>query len=396
MKIESSAINLSSERYYFNYQKTEAAFIEQRADEAAKLDFSKEGKTKLEQLNDYKEEIEQQKKQEASKRKENALKNMKNMIEAGKTANENQVEFTPEEDYRIQLMKRLIESLRMLRGKDGKPLMKFNNIKSNPVDSDFGKNSTLKFSLTNKNSISLEESSTIVSSGSGANVSSAGRVWTRTTVVSNFVMEKEQTAFEGMGSVVTADGRRIDFNVTLEMSRAFCENNELLMSEDYIVCDPLVINLDTVIPSVTDQKFMFDIDSDGEEENISFAGQGSGFLALDRNNDGVINDGGELFGTKSGDGFADLSELDEDGNGFIDDGDRQFKNLKVWYLDENGDKKLVSAKELGIGAIYTGSADTQFSLNNEEQYTNGFVRKTGIYIKEDGNVGTVNHIDLTL
>ena len=41
---------------------------------------------------------------------------------------------------------------------------------------------------------------------------------------------------------------------------------------------------------------------------------GSGYLALDKNGDGTINDGSELFGTRNGDGFADLAQYDEDGN----------------------------------------------------------------------------------
>ena len=45
MIINSSAINLSSERSYLSYTSVEAETIEQRADEAAKLDLSKEGKS---------------------------------------------------------------------------------------------------------------------------------------------------------------------------------------------------------------------------------------------------------------------------------------------------------------------------------------------------------------
>mgnify|MGYP000465316364 CR=1 FL=1 len=51
---------------------------------------------------------------------------------------------------------------------------------------------------------------------------------------------------------------------------------------------------------------------------------GSGYLALNKNGDGVINDGSELFGTASGDGFYDLSMYDEDGNGWIDENDHAY------------------------------------------------------------------------
>ena len=71
---------------------------------------------------------------------------------------------------------------------------------------------------------------------------------------------------------------------------------------------------------LSDQTFYFDLDADGEEEEISML-KGSGYLALDKNEDGIINDGSELFGTGNGDGFADLARYDEDGNGWIDEND---------------------------------------------------------------------------
>ncbi len=80
------------------------------------------------------------------------------------------------------------------------------------------------------------------------------------------------------------------------MSRSFYEETSLLVDMGSVrLTDPLVINLDTEAASVSDQKFYFDLDADGHAEQISFLNSGSGFLALDKNGDGVINDGSELF-----------------------------------------------------------------------------------------------------
>ena len=403
MKINSSAINLTSERSFYSYTSVETETIEQRAEDAAQLDLSGEGKSMLEQLRDFKENEKTQARERQKQNQQKAFTSLKDMLESKKVNNEEQFEVPKEEDYRIMLMRKLIESFRKMHGK------KVPDIKEECPSRDM-KNSGLKVQLSSNSSFSLKAFSGSVSiGGTGSSKSAApqsnaggvslgGNQWTRTTVVSTFELEAENTAFEGTGYVRTSDGRDIAFNVTVEMSRAFCQTTESKLVEDYFVrvCDPLVINVNSVNPSVTDQKFMFDLDSDGKEESISFAGAGSGFLALDKNEDGVINDGSELFGTKSGDGFADLSVYDEDGNGFIDDGDKVFSRLKVWMLDDEGNKQLISAKELGIGALYLGNADTQFSLNDSEQNTNAYVRKTGIYLKEDGGVGTMNHIDLVL
>ena len=68
----------------------------------------------------------------------------------------------------------------------------------------------------------------------------------------------------------------------------------------------------------------------------------------------MINDGNELFGTKSGDGFKDLAKYDKDRNGWIDEADDIFDDLRIWTKDEQGNDKLLTLKEAGVGAIYLG------------------------------------------
>lgn len=220
-------------------------------------------------------------------------------------------------------------------------------------------------------------------------------VWKRGTSTSFTYYEEETTSFSSSGIVRTADGREIAFGVEFSMSRAFCQVFEMLTAQDYFVTDPLVINLDTDMTEVSDFKFLFDLDCDGVKENISFAGAGSGFLALDLNEDGVINDGSELFGTKSGDGFADLAKFDSDGNGWIDEADEIFEKLRVWTKDENGNDMLISLKEADVGAICLGRVGTQFSLNDRLGHTNAFMRSSGVFLRESGGAGTLAQLDLT-
>lgn len=208
--------------------------------------------------------------------------------------------------------------------------------------------------------------------------------------------EAEDTAFCTSGTVRTADGREISFGLELGMSRRFREETKIEnITEIVDLTDPLVINFDGNIAGLSDQKFMFDIDADGEEESISYLQGGSGYLALDKNGDGVINDGSELFGTKSGDGFADLAEYDADGNGWIDENDPIFDKLLIWAKDENGKDELYALKEAGVGAICLQRAATDFSLNSQKDNTqNGQIRSTGIFLYENGNAGTMQQLDL--
>ncbi len=232
-------------------------------------------------------------------------------------------------------------------------------------------------------------------SGARAGTSPGGTLWRRINVTSAERSEREFTAFASKGRVVTEDGRSMDFNIEFAMSRSFSERFDTLSAEPYVLTDPLIINLDGGAPSVSDVKFRFDLDSDGREEEISFAGAGSGFLALDRNGNGEIDDGSELFGTGSGDGFADLAAYDGDGNGWIDENDDVYAKLRVWVRDADGGDRLLDLKEANVGAIFLGSADTEFSLKDDvTNETDGVVRRTGVYLKESGGAGTLSHVDL--
>ncbi|MDD3367668.1 MAG: hypothetical protein PHP50_02100 [Lachnospiraceae bacterium] len=207
--------------------------------------------------------------------------------------------------------------------------------------------------------------------------------------------ETESTSFSTTGTVVTADGREISFGVELEMSRSFAAYyQENFYMEQNTMCDPLVINLDGNIADVSDQKFTFDLDTDGVLDSISMLQKGSGFLALDKNGDGSINDGSELFGTASGNGFADLEEYDSDGNGWIDENDPIFEKLLVWAKNDTGEDTLYTLKESGVGAICLQRVNTNFSMKSINNTTNGAIRQTGIFLYENGMSGTVQHVDL--
>ena len=90
----------------------------------------------------------------------------------------------------------------------------------------------------------------------------SGTIWQRVTATSGFYTEAESTTFATSGIVRTVDGRDINFNMEVSMSRAFTASINSMDVESYIKTDPLMINLVTDIGSVSDQKFLFDLASD--------------------------------------------------------------------------------------------------------------------------------------
>lgn len=225
------------------------------------------------------------------------------------------------------------------------------------------------------------------------------QTWQRTQTVDSYYSEREATTFDTKGIVKTSDGRELSFSLSLSMSRNFIEETQISekLSDVMTFYDPLVINMDVPTAAVTDQKFLFDIDQDGTSEKISSLAKGSGFLALDKNGDGIINDGSELFGTKSGDGFKDLAQYDLDGNGWIDENDAIFECLRVWTKDINGNDILLSLKEADVGAIYLDHISTGFDLKDSETNdTHARVQSSGVFLHEStGLAGTIQHVDFS-
>jgi len=209
------------------------------------------------------------------------------------------------------------------------------------------------------------------------------------------VSESESTQVSAQGVVRTADGQQINFTLQLSMSRSFYqESSSSIRAGDAVRKDPLVINFSGTGAQLTDSTFAFDLNADGKAENIAFATGGSGFLALDKNGDGQINNGQELFGPSSGNGFTDLAQYDQDGNQWIDENDAVYSQLRVWQRDASGQDRLTTLAQNGVGALHLGQVASPFSVNTATNQTLGLVRSTGLFLYESGQAGSLQQVDL--
>ncbi|MDR2296206.1 MAG: VCBS repeat-containing protein [Clostridiales Family XIII bacterium] len=209
--------------------------------------------------------------------------------------------------------------------------------------------------------------------------------------------ESESLRYEAKGLVTTADGRSISIDIGFGLSRELYTSVSASFASAELrnFTDPLVISFSGTAASLTERKFEFDLDADGRLDSIGFAGEGSGFLALDKNGDGRIGDGSELFGPQSGSGFGELRAYDADGNGWIDENDDVFSRLRVWSKDADGVDTLFTLKEADVGAIYLGDVSTRYTLYGKEA-ADGMLRATSVFLKESGGAGLISHIDLAV
>lgn len=207
--------------------------------------------------------------------------------------------------------------------------------------------------------------------------------------------EQESVSFASSGTVKTSDGRIIAFDMSFSMSRSYYEETGVSLRLGAAKVDPLVVAFGGGAPTLSVVKKAFDLDADGKLENISFATGNSGFLAFDKNNDGAINNGSELFGPTSGNGFSELRAYDTDKNGWIDESDEIFGKLSVLTMKEDGTMTLFSLKDVGIGAIYLNDVSTQFEMKDMAgEY--GEMKSSSIFLRENGTAGTIHHIDLSI
>lgn len=208
--------------------------------------------------------------------------------------------------------------------------------------------------------------------------------------------EGEFTSFSATANVQTQDGKEINIQIELNMSREFFTEQSLSIRAGDALKDPLTLNFNGNAAELTETKFSFDLDADGSKEQISFVGPGSGFLALDKNNDNIINNGSELFGPSTNNGFNELAAYDQDNNNWIDENDDIYSQLRIWSKDAAGNDQLIALGQRNVGAIYLGHIETPFLIADQNNEQLGQIRSSSFFLNEDGNAGTIQQLDLVV
>lgn len=209
------------------------------------------------------------------------------------------------------------------------------------------------------------------------------------------VKAHENLSFEALGKVQTEDGRIIDFMLALDFDRSTEIQESAYFSSQVEMIDPLMLNINGGTVELTEQWFEFDLLANGSNKGLLKTAHGSGYLAFDKNNNGVIDNGRELFGPMTNNGFEELRQYDEDGNGWIDANDSIYSQLGMLTFNEEG-AVFISAKDAGLGAIYLGAISSDYQLLSDEGKALGSIKQTGVGLSEQGQTLLIQEVHLQL
>ncbi|VEB25597.1 RTX toxin protein [Actinobacillus lignieresii] len=175
---------------------------------------------------------------------------------------------------------------------------------------------------------------------------------------------------------------------------------------NYDVYDPLALDLDgdglETISMNGHKGALFDHEGIGIRTATGWLAADDGFLVLDRNQDGMINDISELFSNKnklsdgsiSSHGFVALSDLDVNKDKLIDQNDTLFSKLQVWRdLNRNGfsePEELFSLEALNIKSLHTA-----YEERNDVLFGDNILTQLGKYEKTDGSFSQMGDINFS-
>ena len=181
--------------------------------------------------------------------------------------------------------------------------------------------------------------------------------------------------------------------------------NGTIIDDDPEDVDPIIIDLNKngITSTKLNNTIYFDHDNNNFKEASSWIDKGDAFLALDKNNNGLIDNGNELFGNhtisntrfkytnnKATNGYEALKTYDLNGDNVIDSKDEIYDKLVLWKdSNQNAitDKgELIKLKDSGIVSI-----DLNYKNINTDEKGNT-IKQSSTITFEDGTTTIANDV----
>jgi hypothetical protein len=200
----------------------------------------------------------------------------------------------------------------------------------------------------------------------------------------------------GIGAALGQDlGQKAGINILTSDWYAIAQ--QLLFRRDPLTLDLDGDGLETV--SAAQSGVLFDHAGDGIREGTGWVLADDGFMVLDRNANGTIDTGAELFGDSTplsgggtaADGFAALAQEDTNSDGVVNASDARFSDLRIWRdLNQDGNSQageLFSLASLGIASINVAATENSQVLSDGNR-----IADLGTFTRTDGSSGTAGSV----
>ncbi|HEX8076379.1 MAG TPA: hypothetical protein VF511_01080, partial [Chthoniobacterales bacterium] len=139
--------------------------------------------------------------------------------------------------------------------------------------------------------------------------------------------------------------------------------------------DPLILDLDlngVVLTSLDASLAHFDFEMDGFAERTGWLSSGDALLVRDLNGNGLIDNGGELFGNSEQDGFTALAAFDANADGKISASDPVWSELRLWK-DRNQDGVTQAGELVTLASQNLASIDLASAASKEHRAGNSIL-----------------------
>lgn len=204
--------------------------------------------------------------------------------------------------------------------------------------------------------------------------------------------ESDSISFNSGGVVITSDEKTIMFSLEFSMSRSYYEQNHVnIRMGNAVMVDPLMMGI-SGSHALNQGRTGLDLDGGAVNVRDILAMGDGGFLPLERRGGDEASQGGEPCLSK-GDGFTQLCVYDIDRHAWINGADDVFSRLSMTTLLEESEKTLVKLANVGVGAIYLEEMEAPFAFKDTADVF-GEVGDSSVFLREDGSVNTIHHIDL--
>lgn len=185
--------------------------------------------------------------------------------------------------------------------------------------------------------------------------------------------------------------QEVSIQIQMEFSFSF-EGRIEIQGQQVQESDPIMLDLDGDGFELTNYAdgAKFDITGSGQVVKTAFVKGGDAFLALDRNRDGIINNGKELFGDQYGsaNGYEELRKLDGNGDNRIDRNDQAFADLLLFR--DNGNGQTDKNELLSLSAAGIESISLQYLDVNQQAAGGNRIAQTASYRTHSGRTGNAS------